>query len=279
MNLSGDKMIIYADVLIFTNTIIDYFLLTITSFIVKKRVKPILMVFASLFGGIISLYIFIESKSLVFDIIFKFASGILLIIIAFSFSSLKLFLLRYIIFLVLSFSFNGLVLFINNLNSSTFFSRNLISYINISPVFLVLLSVIFYLLIRIIEKLLHRKVQVDCAQIEIEFLGIFVKLNALIDSGHTLTDPLSDSQIIIVDEGIYNTFSNIKEHITNRIRLIPVTTISKSEIVRGIRCDKATVYIGKEIIVLKSPIILAASEKLGDNYNAIISKTAVNIFS
>ena len=32
-------MIIYADILIFTNTIIDYFLLTITSFIVKKSVK------------------------------------------------------------------------------------------------------------------------------------------------------------------------------------------------------------------------------------------------
>ena len=33
----------------------------------------------------------------------------------------------------------------------------------------------------------------------------------------------------------------------------------------------------EEIIELKSPIILPASKKLGDNYNAIISKTAVNI--
>lgn len=277
MNLSGDKMIIYADVLIFTNTIIDYFLLTITSFIVKKSVKPILMIFASLFGGVISLYIFIESKSLLFDIMFKFVSGIILIIIAFGFSNLKNFLLRYVFFLVLSFSFNGLVLFINNLNSSTFLSRNLISYIDISPVFLVLLSAIFYLLIRITEKILHRKVQVDCAEIEIEIFDICTKFNALIDSGHTLTDPLSDSQIIIIDESLYNVFTNINKNITNRIRLIPVTTISNSEIVRGIRCDKATVYIGKEIIELKSPIILPASKKLGDNYNAIISKTAVNI--
>lgn len=277
MNLSGDKMIIYADVLIFTNTIIDYFLLTITSFIVKKSVKPILMIFASLFGGVISLYIFIESKSLLFDIMFKFVSEIILIIIAFGFSNLKIFLLRYVFFLVLSFSFNGLVLFINNLNSSTFFSRNLISYIDISPVLLVLLSAIFYLLIRITEKILHRKVQVDCAEIEIEIFDICTKFNALIDSGHTLTDPLSDSQIIIIDESLYNVFTNINKNITNRIRLIPVTTISNSEIVRGIRCDKATVYIGKEIIELKSPIILPASKKLGDNYNAIISKTAVNI--
>lgn len=272
-------MIIYADILIFTNTIIDYFLLTITSFIVKKSVKPISMIFASLFGGVISLYIFIESKSLFIDIIFKFVSGIILIVFAFGFSSLKNFLLRYVIFLVLSFSFNGLVLFINNFNGTTFFSRNLISYINISPVFLVFLSAVFYLIIIVTEKILHRKVQVDCTEIEIEFFNICTKLNALIDSGHTLTDPLSDSQIIIVDECVYNTFSNVKENITNRIRLIPVTTISKSELVRGIRCDKAVVYIEKEVIVLNSPIILPASKKLGDNYNAIISKTAVNIYS
>ncbi len=279
INLSGDKMIIYADILIFINTIIDYILLTITSYILKKKCKLIAIICASLVGGISSIYIFIDSKYIWMDFIFKTATGILLILIAFGFSGLRTFILRYVLFLLLSFSLSGLILFLQNFQNTTFFSRNLISYVNISPVLLIFLSAIFYLFIKVIDKIIHRKISADFAELIVELGESKFKLTALIDSGHTLTDPLSDSQIIIIDNNRFKKLVDLNESVSNRIRLIPVSTISDSKLVEGIRCDKVTINIDKHKNVLMNPIVIPAAKKLGENYNALISKSAVTIFT
>ena len=272
-------MIIYADILIFINTIIDYILLTLTSFILKKKGKLIRLVFASLIGGTSSLYIFIDSRYIWADLLYKTISGILLIIVAFGFSGVRSFVLSFIIFLLLSFSFNGLVLFLENFKSSTFLSRNFISYLNISPILLVFLSAIFYLIIKVVEKIIHRKIVADFAEITVELEGNKYRFTALIDSGHTLTDPLSDSQIIIIDKNKFDRIFNLNRSKYNRIRLIPVRTISDSKLIEGIRCDKVEIEIDKQKIVLNSPIILPSVKKLGENYNALISKSAVDILT
>lgn len=272
-------MIIYADILIFTNIIIDYILLTVTSYIIKQKSKLICIVVASLIGGVSSLYIFVDSNSLIIDILFKLISGVLLVFITFGFTRIKIFLIQYIIFIILSFSLNGLVFFIYNLKNSAVLSRNLVSYIDISPILLIVLSCIFYTLIRVIEKILNRKIRVDYAEITLQIYDKTIKLNALIDSGHTLTDPLSDSQIIFIDKKKFSEIISSEQLVKQRIRLIPVSTVSDSNLIEGIRCDTAEVFVGKQKFVLTNPIVLPANKNLGDTYNALISKSAINLFS
>lgn len=272
-------MIIYIDILVFINTIIDYVLLTITSFIIKKKCKLICLISASLIGGLSSLYIFIDSRYIWIDLIYKTVSGILLIMVAFGFSGFRTFVLSFVLFLLLSFSFNGLVLFLENFKSSTFLSRNLISYLNISPVLLVILSAVFYIVIKFTEKIIHRKISADFAEITVELEENKYNFTALIDSGHTLTDPLSDSQILIIDKDKFDKLINLHKSKNSRIRLIPVSTVSDSKLVEGIRCDKVNIEIDKHKIVLANPIVLPSVQKLGENYNALISKSAVDILS
>ena len=64
-------MIVYVDTLIFTNTIVDFILLTATDFIVRRQSSILRSVIASVAGGLSSLYIFLQSDTLIFDLLFK----------------------------------------------------------------------------------------------------------------------------------------------------------------------------------------------------------------
>jgi len=271
MILSGDVMVIYADVLIFSNIIIDYLLLLLTAKLFKINYNKTRTIISSIFGGLSSLYILIDSNSAVLDLFVKLSAGMIIILIAFG--KRKAF-ITYIVFLLFSFSLNGLVLFLRNFNSNTFISNNLVCYFNISPVILIVLSMVFYLLVRLVQKLLQMKVVADLAEIEIHLSKNISKCYALIDSGHTLIDPFSDSQIIFVDSNLYSLIDGIE--LSVRTRLIPVKTVLESSMLHGIRCDYAKIIYKKTETLLKKPIVIESSQPLKDNYNAIISASALN---
>lgn len=272
MILSGDVMVIYADVLIFSNIIIDYLLLLLTAKLFKINYNKTRTIISSIFGGLSSLYILIDSNSAVLDLFVKLSAGMIIILIAFG--KRKAF-ITYIVFLLFSFSLNGLVLFLRNFNSNTFISNNLVCYFNISPVILIVLSMVFYLLVRLVQKLLQMKVVADLVEIEIHLSKNISKCYALIDSGHTLIDPFSDSQIIFVDSNLYSSLIDGIE-LSVRTRLIPVKTVLESSMLHGIRCDYAKIIYKKTETLLKKPIVIESSQPLKDNYNAIISASALN---
>lgn len=268
-------MIIYIDTLIFSNIIIDYILLLLTSFVIKKEYKVWRIILASLIGGLSSLYILFQNKNILLDIAIKLAIGLIIITVAFFPFKYNKMMLLYIVFLFLSFSLNGLILFLQNLNPNTFISRSLISYINISPVILISLTVVFYMVVRLIQKVINRKINIDKVEIIVHILTQEIALFALIDSGHTLTDPISDSQIIIVDARVLSKLNLNEKDYQVRKRIIPVSTVISGGMLEGIRCDKAEVIMKDNKIVLNKPIIASAEYSFNDDYNAIISKSAV----
>ena len=268
-------MIIYIDTLIFSNIIIDYFLLLLTAVIMKKEYKVWRIIVASLIGGLSSLYILAQNKTILLDITMKLVLGLIIVSVVFFPFKYNKMILSYIIFLFLSFSLNGLILFLQNLNPNTFISQSLIGYINISPVMLISLTVVFYMVVRLIQKVINRKIDIDKVEIIVHILTQQITLLALIDSGHTLTDPISDSQIIIVDDNVLSELNLTEKEYLVRKRIIPINTITNGGILEGIRCDKAEVIIKDNKIVLNKPIIVRAEHRFKDDYNAIISKSAV----
>ena len=156
--MSGDYMVIYADVLIFSNTVIDYALLLITSTILKAQCKTWRIITGSIIGGISTLYILLENNLLIVDLLVKLCIGFLITIITFGNRNFKILIFSYVIFLLISFSFNGLVMFLQMYFSETFVSNNLVYYINISPIFLILLTALFYMIIKTIQKYCVEKI-------------------------------------------------------------------------------------------------------------------------
>ncbi len=265
-------MVIYADVLIFTNIVIDYILIHLTAAILKIRYKLFAIILASAFGGLTSVYILFQNDALLLDLLVKLTVGIIIVLIAFGF---KRMLMPYIVFLLLSFSLNGFVLLLQNFYSTTFFSNNFVYYLNISPILLIVLSMILYLSVRLVQKVIMKKAIADYVEIEICLTNERTKCYALVDSGHTLTDPFSGSQIIIIDSKLYSVLAKSLVDVNSRMRIIPVCTVTNNELLNGLRCDKAIIKHKNKEIILDNPIVLCSNQKLGSDYDAIVSASAL----
>ena len=268
-------MVIYIDVLIFTNVIIDYIMLYLTALITKKTYNTFRIVLASIFGGISSLMIFFETELFIVNLLVKVIISVLIICITFGIRNIRLCITECFVFLLVSFCFCGLIFFMQSMSNDIFISKNLISYFNISPVTLVALTAIFYLIIRLILKFIVRKASVNTAELIIELFDTKLSVVSLVDSGHTLTDPLTDSQIIILDANLYSKIIGTGYDLSNRKRMIPVKTISNSSLLEGIRCDLVTIKTKDFNIVHKKPIVLKTNQKFDGDFKAIISKSAI----
>ena len=268
-------MVIYVDVLVFTNIIIDYILLYLTAKFTNKTYKLARIVLASCIGGITSLYIFINVKLLIVDFLFKIVMSVLIVCVAFGFSRIRILFYTSVLYLTLSFAFCGLIIFLQNIRPELFLNRNLMSYLNISPVFLVILTAIFYIIIKLLFGFVNRKSNAQCVELDIKLSDFNLSTNALVDSGHTLKDPLSDAEIFILNSKNYELFEESGFDLVNRIRLIPVKTVSGSCLLRGIRCDAAIIKLEDREIHFNKPIILKSNQDFCDDYGAIVSKLAI----
>ena len=131
-------MVVYADVLIFVNAVIDYIILNIVSLIIKKESSVVRIVAAAVLGGFSSLYIFVENTALPVDILFKVAVTALMVFITFGFGSTGRFTLALSVMLGIAFIINGAFVFLQNIiDREIVFSDNMMNYINISPIFLI----------------------------------------------------------------------------------------------------------------------------------------------
>ena len=268
-------LIIYVDVLIFSNIVIDYILLLLTAVVTNKNYKNYRIIIASVIAGFSSLYIFLEINSSIVNIIAKIIFSALFLLIDFGFKSIKSYVIECYIFLALSFSLCGLIDFLQNISSDFAYTNNLVNYVNISPITLVLLTIFFYIIIKLIYKFIDRKSFVNKVDLVITLLSNEFKLVALVDSGHTLTDPISLAQIVVLDSDIFEKMVCTGEDLKNRTRVIPTKTISGSALLEGIRCDLLKIYVKDNVIEHKNPIVIKTKEKFGYEYKAIISKSAI----
>ncbi len=267
-------MIIYIDSLVFSNILIDYVLLLLTGLIVKRTYDLKRIIVAAVFGGLSSLYILVEETSIITDVVFKVISGSAVLLISQKFRSIKDFSVSIIVFMLLSFILSGFVEFIQAAVSSTVFvGNNLMNYINISPLLVIFLTIIIYLLIVVIKRCIERKEMVDQADLKIYLCGSVVNYRAIVDSGHNLSDPFSNSQVFILDSQQYKVMKSLidQNEQERRKRLIPVETVGSSALLEGIRCDRADVISNSSTYSFNSPIVVASRVPLNCEADAIIS--------
>ncbi len=272
-------MVIYVDTLVFTNILLDYILLSITSIVVKRSYRLLRLILAAVIGGFSSLYILVQSNSLILDIIFKIGVGALILFIAIGIKNIKIFLFSYIVFLGLSFALNGSVYFLQGiLESSMWLSNNLVSYINISPLYLIGITAVIYLSIRFIQRISDRRIKVNTAQLSVSMCGINENYIAMVDSGNSLSDPFSDSQVFILDCKAYDVllerFKDI--NLENRQRFIPIKTVENVGLLEAVRCDSAEILADGKRYIYRKPIIAASKAPITAGFNAIIPLSALD---
>ncbi len=272
-------MVIYADILVFLNTLIDYFLIRAAGRIAKSAVKPIRVILAAALGGISSLYIFLNVPYKFLDIAYKLLVSVLMTLIAFKADSKKKFLKNLCVLFCVTFLFAGAMAAVYSLfTPKNMAYSSMIVYFGISPAVLIISSAIGYLSVALFEKIFAEKFKRDfVAEISFENSGKTLKTTALIDSGNAISDIMGLSDIVIVDKTVAeNLFGDIedKSKLSTRYRAVPSYTVSGTKLLDGYRCDKATVNFGNEAKELVNPV-LAVSKTPVKDHGAIISPKSV----
>ena len=124
------QTVIYADILIFLNSIITLFILLITSDLLKTDIRRLRLFTGSVLGGIFSLIILAPEMNSILVIITRFLISLIVVIVTFKTDSLKTVVKAVILSFIITVLFGGTV----SLIMFNFFSENI--YVNngvISP--------------------------------------------------------------------------------------------------------------------------------------------------
>lgn len=270
-------MVIYIDVLIFTNILIDYLLISATALIVKRNFSIIRVIIASLLGGLSSLYILVETKSALIDFAYSVLVSLILVLVSSGYK--KGFLISVATLFGLSFALNGAVAFISNyFDFGVIFSDNLISYYNVSPLLLISVTAVFYLVLKTIQRILDRRLKPKSVELTVEILGSEYSFNALVDSGNLVKDPFGNAQVFIVDGKEFERIIELipEAKLQRRERVIPVKTINETKLLNAVRCDSCKITTSENVYEYTNPIIAASEKKLANGFNAIVSSVSLD---
>lgn len=285
-------MVIYVDVLLFINLVIDYILLSITQTFVHHKPRLLRRILAATASSLFSLYIFLPPQPTVIEILMRLVASSVTVLICFGFDNPRTYLRRFFTFFAVSFIYAGLMAGIWMLFSPSVMSiNNGIVYFDISPLWLIAASLLFYIAIILIKKLTGKDSEyAKRCDITLAYNDNKIQTVAMVDSGHSLTDGFSDSVVIVIDRSVAfvlfgknDTDCMIRlelpkqSQIAKKYRLIPTNTVSGEGLLPAVRIDRAEISVNGNIKNIHKPTVVITSQKLSDDYSAIIPLTILNV--
>lgn len=278
-------MVVYVDVLVFVNTLVNFLIISLTEKLMKSKTKLWRTVLGAFVSALFSLYIFLPEQNFFIELLMRLSSSIFAVAIAFSFKSFKSFLSHLLCFYGVSFVYSGIIIAICMLfNPNTVAVNNGIVYFDISPLGLITLSFIIYLLIILYKKITKKDNEfAKRCTVVLYFDGITVETVAMVDTGHSLYDPFGGKPVIIVDKSVSNRLFglNLTEQILKlsvdegtalklKIKAILIQTVNGQSVLSAVKIDKAFIVTDKNKNTVESPVLAISNANLGEDYSAII---------
>ena len=269
---------VYADVLFVVNLIVDYFLLKVSLRILKVTTKTWRMVVSAVIGGLFSFYIFLPKSPILIEISAHLLMNGVMMLVCMGFKSFKVFLRGMLIHFGVVCCYGGIMTALWQIfKPKGMIINNSVVYFNISPVVLIITTVFGYYLYMIISKIfaVSSKSAKRC-NITLYALGKNVGASAIIDTGNSISDIMSDSEIIIADKSVAKAlFENLDitkdPLLATRYRTIPCNTVSGNSILEGFRCDICQVYLEDKIISLNNPVLAISKTPIKEDYSVILN--------
>ena len=268
------KTVVYADILIIINFLMNYLLLRADAILTGHGFKTGRLLISSLVGSLFSLIIYIENIPSIINLAIRILYMVILLLTAFNIKSVKIFLKHFITFFTVNMIFGGIMLALNVLLfPETSLFNNGIIYFDISIITLTVFSVICYFIIYIINIILkNRTPHGYIYSIKINYNNISVEGTALYDSGNKLCDCFSGRPVIIADKNLIKNLIN-NENIENmkNYRLIPFSTINGSGTIPAFMADSVEIIIsGNKQIAEKIYIGITENKIISGGYSALI---------
>ncbi len=262
-------MVVYIDILILENIIVNCFLLELTARTIRVKTKLKYLILAGILGSMYVLVLFFPGASFLDSLPFKLLVAVIMVITAFR-SCTKSFILKAgAIFILYSMLLAGICIFME-------FSKGLgISQGNIENFTFSRLLVALMIILLTFDRLSifikeRRQVEQLIYRIDIIFGSKYKSVNGFLDTGNELREPVTNMPVIIVNEDIYSslfTVSYDKYYIPYRI------FNGSTGRLEAFKPDYINIYIGNDIIK-KNAVVAMSNEKFGDagEYEALLPR-------
>ncbi|MBO5321920.1 MAG: sigma-E processing peptidase SpoIIGA [Clostridia bacterium] len=277
-------MVVYADILFVVNLIVDYFLLRVSLKVLKTTPKSWRIAVSAVIGGLFSFYIFLPKSPLLIEILAHLLMNSVMMLVCMGFKSVKTFLRGMLVHFGVVCCYGGVMTALWQIfKPQGMIINNSVVYFNISPVVLIITTVFGYFLYMIFSKIfaITSKGAKRC-NITLYALGKSVGASAIIDTGNSISDIMSDSEVIIADKSVAKAlFGNLDitkdPLLATRYRTIPCNTVSGNSILEGFRCDICQVYLEDKIISLNNPILAISKTPIKEDYSVILNPKILSL--
>ncbi len=236
-------MTVYVDVILLANFLLDYNLIAYTGVINQQRVSFLRIILATLLAlSSLSLF-FVEIKSLF--LLLRIIYSLVIIYVAFSFTSIKQYVKNIIIFYFLNYVTAGvLVSYDFNFTTNTIF----VNYHRKTTWYLLVISFIFANVITYIYKVIGENNQyqkTNVVKVKFRFFNQDYYANGLIDTGNTVESSGDQVPVVFIDKKLFS-FEINEMFLTNHE--IPFTYI----MIKTINDERLTLVFRPEAFYLVS---------------------------
>ncbi len=297
-------MEIYLDILLLENLVINYLILYVTAKFSKLRVSTLRLFAGAAVGALYVIFIILQPVKIYYTTFAKILLSFFIIAITFSPRKVLPFLKTLVIFYISTFIFAGAALAFLFFNQQGGFVRNGIVYVfgqsKWSLIFFSLVTV--GIIIKIFMEVIQSRISRDklLIPVKIAFDNRIIGLAALVDTGNSLKDPLTNLPVMVVEfkaleellpTEIRSIFENSKENDLNcvtatistskwfsRFRLIPFSSLGKENgMLIGFKPDFIEVGEEEEKRDIKNVIVGIYNRSLSRNekYKALLGPDLV----
>lgn len=261
-------MTVYADILVITNFIVDYFLLKITAKSVKREPKTARMLLASFAAALFSLVILLPKQNAFAEILFRVILCVGVCLICFGRMTPRRLAAASLVFFAVTFAFAGAMMAISYIfGPFGIVVNNSAVYFDISPLYLICFSVAGFLIFSLFSSLFAaRSKHAKSCFVTLDFCGKKGDFAAIIDSGNSLSDPVGARAVIIADKKCaQKVFGELSPEIyAEKYRAIPCGTVSGSGLLDAYRCESGKIITEKKTFDLNRPIMAISKTPLCD---------------
>ncbi len=289
---------VYTDVILLENLIMNYLILWSTARLTRYRYSKVKLVIASLLGAVYAVLSYFPGYSYLFSFFMKILFSILIVIVAYTPAYFHLLLKLTGIFYIVTFVFGGaafgLFYFINGLSLTS----NGISFIKDFPVKILAAAIIIACItIKYSWDYVQHRIKRErlIVKVEISFDKKQLCLDALVDTGNALKDPITNAPVMITDyssmrellpDDVQKIFEQSGENDLNaiaeimsiskwatRFRIIPFKSLGRENgMLIGFKPDVVTISDNDKRIQLNNIIIAIYRKNLSKDgeYNALV---------
>lgn len=291
------KEVIFIDVLIIENFFMNYLLLYFINRFCRCRAKMWRIIAGAFIGAMYVLVVFYPDLHMFYSVLMKFMISLLMIVVSFSPHELRRFMKITILFYIEAFIIGGFLLgifYLTNRTTEIINGALYIKSVSASPEYIIIGSIIAIILVKFGFDYFEGYYINEKTKVELELVlnQRKCRITALIDTGNSLRDPITNVPVIIayyksiidvlpdeLREVILNDYSYeiikgrvMESELKSRIRIIPYKALGvENGVLIGIRMDLAISRLKSRTNVVKEPIIALYNKPISNagDYQAL----------